>query len=501
MKLKKWWEKNSIWLINVAYILALAVVVTPLLILGKYNYPSADDWSFGAVPYRIVQQGGSFFDVMAGVLEVVKDNYVNWEGRYTIPFFGALQPGIWGEQYYSITVWLMLGMLIFSELVFAFALLRDRGGNNKKLIVPIVVPALLIQILCVKYPEESFYWYNGSMTYTFMFGFSLLFMAVFLKLAACDKGGIKVWILRVLAVIMAVGIGGANFATSLSTILLVALILGYYWVTDRKKVARVWYIWVVMVAGLLVAVTSPAINRRLDANFDGQTGSAVDAVIMSFVRTAQNVYSWTGGKMVILLVLIAPFLWKAVKQMDCKFRFPGIFTVLTFGVYASQVTATPYLDGSTGGCRMGAILYYAYFVWLIANVGYWLGWLSRRERLSMVDTAFLWVGKYGAVYCAIVGAILVCFIGATELKSTTFYKAYRSLKQGWAQAYAAAWEERLELLHDDSVREVRVKLLDQYPEMIVYTDIQEEFLWVNDACATYYGKDCVEVLKDSGSGE
>ena len=35
--------------------------------------------------------------------------------------------------------------------------------------------------------------------------------------------------------------------------------------------------------------------------------------------------------------------------MNYEFRFPGLFTALTFGVYASQATATIYVDGTMGG--------------------------------------------------------------------------------------------------------------------------------------------------------
>ena len=34
-------------LINIVCVLALAVILWPLLVISKYNYPSADDWSYG----------------------------------------------------------------------------------------------------------------------------------------------------------------------------------------------------------------------------------------------------------------------------------------------------------------------------------------------------------------------------------------------------------------------------------------------------------------------
>lgn len=64
--------------------------------------------------------------------------------------------------------------------------------------------------------------------------------------------------------------------------------------------------------------------------------------------------------------------------MSYEFHFPGLFTALTFGVYASQATATIYVDGTMGGGRQGAILWYFYVLWMVANVLYWCGWIAKR---------------------------------------------------------------------------------------------------------------------------
>lgn len=46
--------------------------------------------------------------------------------------------------------------------------------------------------------------------------------------------------------------------------------------------------------------------------------------------------------MLLLLLLLIPFLWKAVRKMEYSFCLPGLFTALSFGVYSSQATATIY---------------------------------------------------------------------------------------------------------------------------------------------------------------
>ena len=44
-------ERKKMVLIHIAWILALAVILWPLFTIAKYDYPSADDWSFGKYMY------------------------------------------------------------------------------------------------------------------------------------------------------------------------------------------------------------------------------------------------------------------------------------------------------------------------------------------------------------------------------------------------------------------------------------------------------------------
>ena len=104
--------------------------------------------------------------------------------------------------------------------------------------------------------------------------------------------------------------------------------------------------------------------------------------------------------------------------------------------------------------------------------------------------------KYLIFYCAIVGMLLSALIYKTDLREVTGYRAYRDWRQGWAQQYAAEWEERLEVLHDETIKDVVFEPLTVYPEMILYTDLQDEqgYIWVNHDCADYYEKNSITVI-------
>ena len=58
----------------------------------------------------------------------------------------------------------------------------------------------------------------------------------------------------------------------------------------------------------------------------------------------------------------------------------------------------------------------------------------------------------------------------------------------------AGWEERIAVLKDDSVKNPVFRPLN-YVELLMYTDLQPEngYVWVNTACAEYYGKESVTV--------
>lgn len=503
-------EKGKFIFINLCFCVALCVVILPLLMVAGYNYPSADDWSYGREAYWAIRDGAGLGTVLQLSLQMTAKQYMGWEGRFMNSFLASLQPGIWGEQYYGLVAWLMLGGLILGEL-FLFGLLlcgknsqNGKNGRNRLLWLPIALSTLTLQILYTPSVVESFYWYTGAVNYTFVFGLSLVLLALFVRLGLGSWKGWKFGAAAFVSCLLAVMVGGDNFATSLSTFLAMLILSVLFVRIDKRALLRTGYITLLTGGSLLVCILAPGNAARLEGNFGGSTtGNALGAVWLSLVRSFTNMYSWTNPKIVLMLVLILPFVWMAVKNTDYSFKWPGVFTFLTFGIYASQITATMYVDGTTGGGRLAALLYYSYHLWLVGNLCYWVGWLCRRRPKwpAVMQKGFAAAGplvrRFLIPYCAVVGALLVAVIYTGDLKELSSYRAYRDWRQGWAQQYALEWEERLEVLHDERITQVEFLPLSVYPETILYTDLQDEkgYTWVNSACARYYGKEYVHIVE------
>lgn len=490
MKLKK----KPLKYINIFYILVWVIVSLPLLILGNYNYPSADDWSFGADTFRTIKNGGSLLDVLKEAVNVALLWREKGEPRYANAFLGALQPGIWGEHFYRITPWIMIGSLLVSEIILGAYLLKGIKGENRKWVLPIVMPSLIIQIMCVPYPVETFYWYTGSVNYTLIFSLSLILLAIFLRLKEGNMSKGKTALLMLAGIFTAVFVGGDSYAASLSAVCTFGAFSCIMAVKDRKALLRTMPITVVTLVGLIICLVAPGNQVRLNEEFGGTTTGAVNAILMSMGRTGMNILSWTGLKMIVMILLILPFLWKALRGSKYTFRYPVIFSVFTYGIYASQIVPTMYVDGTTGGRRMADVLYYAYHVWVVLNVGYWIGWIQRNEKIvraGMIDKARNWMEKHLLKWFIAIGLVLMLVIGVTELKQLSTYRACAWLIKGYAEEYAWAWEERLAVLNDESVKEVYFDPLPGYEELVFYADFQPGENWVNNACEAYYEKDYV----------
>lgn len=356
-----------------------------------------------------------------------------------------------------------------------------------------------MQILYTPGVEESFYWYTGAVNYTFVFALSLLLLLLFLYLGGeGDKRRAYIW-KAVIAGILAVLIGGNNFSTSLSTFLTLLILSLYFFRKDRRAFYRTCHVPALMGISLFICVAAPGNSMRIASNFNGETGDALRAILRSLEYSFHLFYVQSVNvKTALLLLLIFPFLWKAVKNIDYRFHLPGLFTLVTFCLYASQVTPNMYVAGIIYSYRLQAILYYSYHLWLAGNAVYWVGWMSRRadKVVAPVEKLCGRLERYLPVYCAVTGILLAGVIYRSDLKSLSSYRAYRSWRQGWAQQYGKEWEERIEVLHDDSIKEVTFAPISVYPEVIMYTDLQTEegLVWVNGSCAEYYDKDVIRIV-------
>ena len=493
-------KRTELILINVVYLLVLAAVSFPLLYIGKYNFPSADDWSYGQYGFQALKDGGNLLDLISAVSKTVKAAYLEWDGRFGGNIFLAMQPGIFGEQYYVIVPYLMIGITVLSQICLCSVLLNIGSFRNRGLAVPIAAPFLMIELLFVPWPVQTFYWYAGALNYTFMTGLAVLSFALFFRLTRENGKGVKRFLKSLLLVLLLFLVGGGNYSTSLASVLTAVLLSTYYLIKDRTRLKRVWFAAPAAFGGLVVSLSAPGRMATYD-NTDKINGNGLfETIIKSLFNTFTNIISWTNTEVILAILIALPFMITALKNIDFEFKKPAVCTILSFGIYASMIAPNLYVLGTNGSERTGDIAYYVYVMWIAANVFYWTGW-ARLKISEKIKNGGRRLFRFGVIpYCAVLGIAYVGRIYFFDLKETSSYNAYRDIRQGWAKQYAEEWKNRFEVLNDDNVKEAEFKPLSVQPVTIFYADLQpsDGFWWINSACESYYGKTKITVVTENG---
>lgn len=477
--------------IYVILLFGLFCVCAPLIILGFYNYPMADDWSMGVFVYKSITLNDCSLPV--AVAKGVKYWFMTGEPRFSAVLLGVIVPSAFGnEHFYRVVCILMLSGLILCEFYFFNLFFHDI-----KITVTITAIPLMLQILCVPYPTETFYWYVGSVNYTFINSLSLILIGLFFKLSNRDDKINKFRLASryIIAIMLSILVGGNNFGTSLSRLCLFGFMSLMYLIYNRKKFFRTISITATLMLSLVVCLLSPGSADRLAGEYANAGFGPIESIAKSIKHTALAIVAYTDMKMILTIMIVLPFVAYGIKKSSSRMKFanPLVFLIITFLIYSSELVPNYYVEGAVRAQRMADIYFYEYFLFIITNTIYWTGWFVSKERtLSGKMTTF--VIKHLMVYLLTLSTCILIIFAVKDLRTSSSYRAAVWLAKGYASEYRDEWEERLIVLKDPSITDASFDSINLYHELIYYADMSDDpNSWLNLKCAEYYGKNTIVV--------
>jgi hypothetical protein len=470
----------------------LCLILLPLFIIAHFNYPCSDDFAYAGAIYTGVKNGIGFREIVKGCWETAVRFYHDWQGRYFDDIISAFGIGTAIPRYYFLGSWLTLVLFAGGCLGFVRTVTYKvcRWDSDISWITAVLMTAM--QILYVPYPSEGFYWYVGATGYTMAYALLLLLGQMLIRFyLEKDRSAKKTQIFSgIIAVILTAMIGGSNYSTGLLTaeILMIACIL----MLMQKK--RCGFLMVILAEYLICFVKfnalSPGNNARMgNVESLGVAGS----IAASLKQGAVFIKEWFRLPVFLMLVVIFLLGTYQVAKMKFSFRFPGVVTVISFGLYCSMMTP-PFFAGATWGPgRLINLVYFSYYFFLTGNLLYWAGWAVRRfERLRPVVRKE--VGVLPVLLCFL--ALLLISLKIYGLQSTSSSSALLSLVKGEATEYLKENESRWDIYTDDSVQNAEVEDFFVKPYVLYHDDITEdETDWRNSTVAGFFGKDSVKLIR------
>ena len=462
----------------------LLLLLIPMFAIARYDVPAADDFSFSCETHAAIVSGGSVTDILSGAAEKALKVYYTWQGSFSAIFLMALQPAIWGLPYYAFTTWIMVLSLLGGLFFFFHRVLHGVFGVSKSIagIAAIVASAACTQFL--PSPNQSFYWYNGAVYYTFTFAVMLVLFAVVTGYLLYGSR----WRIAS-SVFLCLIIGGSNYITALFTsiagILLLAILT---WKKNRKRMALL-LPYVVLLVAFLLSIRAPgnAVRQELYTDHPG----ALEAVLLSFRSAVKNMFEWADLRYASCMIFLIPILWAGAEESRFSFPLPGMVSVVSFCLFSSLFTPHLYALGSDGPERLLNILYFSFLLLSILNLFWWLGWVAKKKR-PRSTTCGISIGVFG-IFTVCATLCVACSV--LLLKGTlTSVAAFSELRSGEAKKYYSQAEERQLILENPNILDCEFEPFSAMPYILYFTDMTDNpDSYENQDTATFYGKHSIVV--------
>ena len=473
----------------------LLLTLIPLLRLAIYAVPYYDDYNFGRFARAAIEQEKSGFAAISGALDCVRTQWYAWQGTYSSIFFMTLMPAVWGEQYYFLGPVFILLLLLAGSMVFTHVILRKVFGMEKWISLAIQAVITIAEFMFIYSAQSGFYWYNGGIHYVGMHGFGLLFLAVAICLERAEGRTAK-GLLFTASVLLAMMTAGSNFVTALQGLLCLLTILLVSVVVERRRTG-LWLLssTLVYIIGFGMNVAAPGNSVRA-RSYVGWGYGPLESIGRSFLEAVKHIPEYTGLVVLMVMLLLVPMIWQAVKSTDYRFRHPGIVFALSFCLYATGYTPSLYSLGHAGLSRTLNAVKITYLMLLFLNEIYWCGWLKQilekrtdksAQKLSARNGAAVWW------YYVIIGVVclMIFKVSPNQAGHYSSYGAYYYVHTGEAYNFHQEYLERVAILSGPE-KDVQLPAYQFRPWFLCMGEISEDAdNEANRSLAMWYHKDSV----------
>lgn len=483
-------------------LLLLVISLLPMMRIAFYNHSSVDDFRYGVLTHQAWEETHSIFTVLQKALEQTAITFRNWQGSYAaVPLF-ALQPAIFGEGCY----WASFFILVGTYLLAAFTSLRRvckafLPEVDKRAADSLAALYCLMTLQRMPVPVEAFYWWNGSVYYFFFHALFLVQLANLLVLhQRREKGRAHPWLL-VASLILAILLSGSNYVTALTTLEILALMLGYqFW---RKHPARgqLLAVFLTGLAGFAVNVLAPGNAVR---QAESPQSNPLWAVTHAFIEGWNHIVEWTGVPLLLFLAALFVLLWAVpTTKLFARWWVLPLITALMLLIYASGFVPSLYAISWKGPGRARDL---CFLLWTMACI---LAMLSVQDGLRRLKRRYphnRWLNALQtlrprlALPClALCGLLLAADVGISFMTGDrtryTSESAVHSLLSGDAAAYDMVIQDRMEILAGDDPNPILPEFWQTVPPLLFFDDLRDNPTdWRNYEMSRYFHKETIVKL-------
>ena len=502
------------------YVLSLI----PMLILGFYDFPSADDFSMALETRQYFVANGDFFGTVIASLKKSWVVYSQYEGYFFSIILTCICPSVFGEGFYFLTPFFVLGMLTFGVCYFFDALFVRALHLNKDLTNVVRMLTLFMMVNCLNGAGtrvEAFYWYSGAINYTFTFGMAFFWLGLLIRAVYESDENVRIRKL-IWASIWAFFMGGANYLSALELAICSVLLLFVFVMVklgrfdiqgiddeQRKSFNRIWIPLVINLIGFSFSCFGPGNSNRFA---ETTQMSPVKAVFVSLYDTFDMLFNdMTRWEVLVIFIMLVPVFWKMAGELKVRLEHPILFTLFAFLLVSSNMTPPIFATANIDAGRLKALAFME-FVFMLVLVVFYLTAVARQyfeeryvssgaaknaENSESYNTEKVFSPALSMIIASCIAVLAVGSVLSIkpELDYYSCTSALYDIVSGRAATYKQENADRLEILSDGSIKNAELIEYSVHPEMLFYMDVTPDTSeWINQATAIYYEKETTVLL-------
>ena len=443
--------------------LMLLISVLPLYAISFYSHPHYDDYGFSANVRHAWQDTGNIAALLKTAAESARSVRETWQGTYLGTILSNVQPGVFSENLYFLTTFILLTafLLCFGFLFYTVLKVLFKAGIHEIAVVTSLALFLMVQLL----PQinEGFYWFNGGIGNTFVYSLIALSLALMVRLWYAK--GAKAWWLGAVLLLLMVALGGGSYGGGLFLLCIIALVVIFAFLQKHRFRFVILGLLAVLTACFAYSMSAPGNDIR--AGIMGTRISAPEAVLKSLYYGVTLCGSYITLPVIAVMLFLLPLFWRLAGNSKLSFKHPLLVLLLGICLFSVQLVPPMFSGVFTGGGRIQNTYYFSFIVMIVLYELYLLGYIQKRLERPYVFTQKM---KRGI---AVLSAVLFAFgilgfsrptDGDFGPRNLTGIEAAVSIVRGEAQAYDAVMDAREQLFNDPEVTDVVLTPLISTPK-------------------------------------
>lgn len=492
-------EKKN--LIKLVTYITMIIILIPILIIALYNHPSADDYGYSDTVYKTVQAGGNCFDIIKEAIKSTIEGMQVWQGLYSSGFLLALQPAVFGEQFYGLVTYIMILTII---LGIGFLIKRVnkyifKSNSKDWIILTFLISFFIIQT--IPSPLEGLFWFNGAMNYTFFMMLLLYEISLLIKYYNINKISNKIFILVWTSIVSFIMSGG-NHVTAFLSMLVIICFITYSTIKKQYKTSLAYVVILIFgIIGFYINMTSEGTAIRSSA-IDCNSG-IIETMIKSAYQAIIYINEWTSISLILMLIAATPFIYTMLTKNNfyqkIKWKWIFISIILSYGAICAMLCVPYYAMGWFGAGRLTDIVYITFVVLTVLNYTYAMGIILKYIDITNVVNYIANIKTYILCFAYILVLIIIAIAG-NENTYTTSHEALVELISGEAKEYDEEMNSRIKYYSDESLVDVELEPLTVYPKLLYFQDLSTDSKdWKNIDAAIYYDKNTIKIKTQSNN--